>query len=237
MPKKLTHEDYLQKLQEKQIKVIPLELYISSHTNIKHICSCGHIFNSKPLNILKNRLCKKCGIAKRTITHEEYIIKLKEKNIKVYPLEKIKATHRKLLHKCICGNEWECQPRHVLNGITCKKCMKFNIIDIETYRNNPTILYYIKVDNLFKIGLRLIKNNYKDYESEILKGRYGDKKYKNYNIEILQYKVYEDGAEAYLMEQQILDMYDDKKYMYVSENMNNFGGYTELFTEDIKIKL
>ena len=42
MSKYTTNEEYLQKLQDKSIKVIPLENYTSVNVKILHKCTCGN---------------------------------------------------------------------------------------------------------------------------------------------------------------------------------------------------
>jgi hypothetical protein len=55
--KLLTHQDYLNRLAERGIKVIPIETYVSMRTKIKHRCVCGNEWDSKPINVLNGWLC------------------------------------------------------------------------------------------------------------------------------------------------------------------------------------
>lgn len=55
--KKLTHADYLQKLQGKNIKVIPLEKYKGSKFKILHKCECGNEWRIEPRMVLRNVKC------------------------------------------------------------------------------------------------------------------------------------------------------------------------------------
>jgi len=48
----------------------------------------------------------------------------------------------------------------------------------------------------------------------------------------LEYEIYEDGSKAYLKEQEILETFKDKRYL--GDDYLDFGGFTELFYEDIK---
>jgi len=45
--------------------------------------------------------------------------RLKNKNILVYPLEKYTKRDIKILHKCICSNEWLVTPSSVQLGNKC----------------------------------------------------------------------------------------------------------------------
>jgi len=228
---KKTHNVYLKDLKNKNIDVIPLEKYNGIDTKILHKCTCGNEWAVSPNTVLKGY---KCGCKNHlNKTHEEYIKQLLDKKIYTIPLEEYKNNTTKILHRCTCGNEWMATPATVLYGFKCG-CMLNKKISSETYKNRKTILYYIKVNELYKIGISLFER-YNSPESQILKGRYGDKKYKDYNIKILQYKIYDDGSEAFMKEKEILEEYDNKKYMYISDDMNEFGGYTELFKEDLDI--
>lgn len=122
-----------------------------------------------------------------------------------------------MLHKCECGNEWLIKPKTILTGQLCG-CGKLKA-GIEKYRNKETILYYIKVDNKYKIGLKMLEKQYSINEN-IIKRRY--RGYDNKFI-ILQTKTYIDGAEAFLLEQDILKKHNDCRYMYISKDMNDWG--------------
>jgi len=104
---------------------------------------------------------------------------------------------------------------------------------LETYRNDRTILYYIKINNVYKVGI--YKHYLKNTEKNILRRYTSHKLAKNVTIEIIDYKIYEDGYYAALYEQEILRMYKDKKYLgekFITENGKS-GGETECFVEDI----
>ena len=112
------HNLYLKKLQDKNIKIIPLEKYITAKENIKHRCICGNEnWFPKPSKVLRGM---KCGCTKRIKkTHDNYLEDLKSRNIKTEPLENYNGAAIKILHKCICGNEWKVSPNTVLSGQNC----------------------------------------------------------------------------------------------------------------------
>lgn len=66
----------------------------------------------------------------KKLTHNEYLDRLKEKNIiNIFPLEKYVTAHTKILHKCnICGYEWYTKPNNVLSGYGCPCCANNCII-------------------------------------------------------------------------------------------------------------
>lgn len=227
---KITHEKYLSNLLSKGIKIVPLEKYINAKTKILHKCTCGNKWLTTPSNVVKNRGCG-CKPSKTIITHDNYINKLKYKNIKVMPLDKYQGSKVKILHKCTCGNKWMINPNNVLSGQTCGCAYKSNII--ERYKGRKTILYYIKVNDKYKIGITLFDRRYSTVESNIIGKRFAnDIKNNNVIIKILKTKVFNNGLEAYVTEQLILEKYKEYKN---NSDMQWFGGYTELFEKDINV--
>jgi hypothetical protein len=118
--RKRTHEEYLKKLEEKNIKIKPLEKYVTSRIEILHECFCGEKWYVKPNNIVTGTT-KSCGCTspKKQLTHKQYLEKLKELNIKVKPLEKYDLTTTKIWHICECGEPWNAEPKAVLKGHLC----------------------------------------------------------------------------------------------------------------------
>lgn len=58
---KLTNDEFLQRLKDKHIDVIPLEEYRYFNTKIKFLCSCGNEWETTPARVLLGNHCKKCG--------------------------------------------------------------------------------------------------------------------------------------------------------------------------------
>jgi len=224
MSRQETHEEYLQKLKDKNIEVIPLELYIKNTHKIKHKCVCGNTWDVTPKMVKKGHQCG-CKVTKPRDTQEKYLNKLKNKNIKVEPIEDYISDKVKIKHRCICGNIWDVKPNAVKNGALCG-CTKLKH-DFLFYKNKKTILYYIKVNNLYKIGITLYRN--KGIEYSIFNRRFGSD-VNNAEIKIIDYKIYDDGSKAFETEQKILSKYKNKQYQGIDILR---GGNTELFTENI----
>jgi len=221
---------YLKKLKEKEIKVIPLEKYIDSQTKILHKCSCGNEWNILPLGVLSGR---KCGCEINPCKPNDwYLNKLKEKGIKVIPVEQYVNTRTKILHKCICNNEWSVSPMSVLNNNKCGCKKRLSYRDESFYKGKETILYYIKLTSkdkvlykvLYKVGVTLFKESIENS----MKLRFN--KELSF-IEIQKTEVFQDGAEAFLLEQKIIN--ENWKYKYEGEKVLKSGN-TELFIEDIR---
>ena len=128
MPRKLTNEEFVAKLQDIQPNIIPLESYVNAYTTIKCMCiKHNELCYSTPKRLLRGHCCcKKCiSEHKRDrllLTHDEFLQKLREKNIDVVPLEQYKGNTTKILFRCSCGDLWETTPERVLLGNHCKKC-------------------------------------------------------------------------------------------------------------------
>lgn len=133
-PKKLfTHEKYLQRLKDKKIKAFPLEIYVDTATKIMHQCECGEPWNAEPKAVLKGHLCGCKKVNNNPMQHEEYLEKLKEKNIRVKPLENYVNKRTKIFHLCICGSKWEVRPDRVMDGTYCGCTMSKEETKIDHY--------------------------------------------------------------------------------------------------------
>jgi len=208
-------------------------IYKGSQSKVKIICEEHGVFEQTPAKHLFGNGCVKCSSPLNCLSFEDFK----------------KLANDKHNHRYTYGDDYKnpssktpiiCEKHGVfmqtagshIRGRGCPKCA--DIIrtnkNVETYRGKPTILYYVKVDDLFKIGVCVINKGYKDIDTNILKGRYSKDIHK-YNIEILRTKIFQDGSEAYILEQRILEEFS--MYRYLGVDMKGFGGYTELFYKDI----
>ena len=123
-----THEQYVKDLAEIDPDIIVLEKYIKSDIKILHRCLIhNEEWYEYPSHILLGEKCPICSKEKRidalTKKHEVYEKELKDKGIKLIPLEKYQKEKIKILHKCsICGFEWKIKPENVLYGKGCPNC-------------------------------------------------------------------------------------------------------------------
>lgn len=162
--RKLTHEEFINRLQQINPDIEVLETYINSKTNIKCRCKvCDHEWTTKPNDLLQGQGCLKCGYKriaqKMTNTHEEFMKKFNKQNKHAQDIEiqgiYINA-HTKMKCRCkIDGYEWEVKPNGLLNGHGCPKCggtvkltheefinrlqqVNSDIEILRTYKNNKT---------------------------------------------------------------------------------------------------
>ena len=157
MGKKLTNEEFLQKIKDLNIKNIkPLEEYKGRHEKIKWKClnlECGHEWYAQPGNIFQGRGCPKCGILKRaksrTFSNEQFLEKFKEtgnKNIKV--LGEYTGTNDEIECECLLN---ETHPHFfktgysLLKGEGCPYCSGAKLTEERKFKNiHPELMKYLK---------------------------------------------------------------------------------------------
>ena len=111
----------------------------------------------------------------------------------------------------------------------CRKLLQ----EDELYKDKPTVLYYIKIGTIYKIGLAMLQKH--KNEERAIEARYrGDIKL-GLEYEIVSHKLYEDGYEALQMERKILQENLNSKYNgdKISSPNTCLIQSTELFLENI----
>lgn len=135
--KKITHKEYIVKVEKMHPNIEVLERYINAHTKILHKCkTCGHEWMSKPSSILVGYGCAKCAKVKK-LTHDEYKKKVEETSSNIEVVEEYINMCTKILHKCkICGHEWNAKPSDIVTGHGCPICSKRAIGNSPEYKNS-----------------------------------------------------------------------------------------------------
>lgn len=143
---KKSNEQFLKELKSICPNVLPLEEYKNAQTKIKCTCTkCGFEWKTKPNWLLSGHGCAKCahksGGEKIRLTNEDFMKKLKEKNIPIVPLEDYELSSKAIRSECkICGYIWKTTPNSILRGIGCPKCNKI----FQTSFPEQAIYYYLK---------------------------------------------------------------------------------------------
>lgn len=71
---RMTHLEYLHRLNNQNIQVTPLEHYVNNVTNILHKCNkCGYEWKVRPANILSGYGCPHCSMSKGEIIISDYL--------------------------------------------------------------------------------------------------------------------------------------------------------------------
>lgn len=165
MPRKLTHEEYVERVKNINSNIEVIGTYINSTLPILHKCKIDdYEWEARPNTILNGGGCPKCGGNVRK-TQEEYIREVLEINPNIEIVGKYIGANSKILHRCKTdGYEWYATPSNILKGIGCPKCsgknkktheeyvtevsdINPNIEVVGKYINNHTnILHRCKID-------------------------------------------------------------------------------------------
>lgn len=112
------------------------------------------------------------------------------------------------------------EPTAHKSGAGCPQCANEKSSFIK-YKNKKTILYYIKINDLYKIGLT---------QSSVIK-RFSKEIKEGVKIEIIKTLVFEDGVEALQLEQKILST--TQHLCVEKEDSPISGGWSEIRRECI----
>lgn len=202
-------------------------VYQGTREKLTIICNdCGYEFEQRPFHHYEGKGCPKCaGNIKKT--NKQYIQECKAKHgIKYdYKLTDYKNSESKVKIICNkCNAIFEQRADTHLEGHGCSECrykdLSYRMNHQDRYKNKKTTLYFIKVENVFKIGITLTNVNNR-FKKDLRKGT---------NIEIINKWVFDDGSKAYQLEQKILKEFNN--YQYFGTNIL-ISGNSELFTHNI----
>jgi len=212
MPKKLTHNDYEDKLLEIESSLYPVEAYINYSTKINHCCIHGHITCIAPNSTLAGTGCSQCSGYKKKTT-ESYIEELIKEAFLMRPTEPYKGSKEYITHKCtICNHVAKRAPYKLLAGDDCKSCTNTPM--------SPAKLYYVRLNNkYYKIGVTQESN---------IKDRFRHDKLEN--LEVIWIKYFDTRIDAEAEERKIL--YINKAHVTKDKPLPT-GGNSEVFDVDI----
>ena len=133
MPKKLTHEEFIEKLKEKSLyyrqnRYDVVGKYNDAHTPIECYCNVHKVTFYPCSNDLYNGSgCRQCGRENTSkqfrMAHEEFMNKLAATKRNICALDQYLGCDTKIKFKCSEGHIWEATPYCVLNlGRGCPYC-------------------------------------------------------------------------------------------------------------------
>lgn len=128
MGRKLTNDEYKDRLNKENPTLILVGDYVDSKTKVSVECTiCGHSFESFPQSLLRGHGCPKCANAnrhsKQVSTHDIFIEKLKNIQPSLRVLGHYYNSKTKLEVECtVCGNTYNASPSNLLKGYSCRKC-------------------------------------------------------------------------------------------------------------------
>lgn len=122
MPKRKSHEEYVQELAKVNPSIEVLGTYINNYTKILHKCKThDYEWYVTPNRILCGVNCPVCS--GKVITHEEYIKRVAEVNPNIEVVGTYVDSKTKILHRCkVDGYEWYAKPNGILMGSGCAMC-------------------------------------------------------------------------------------------------------------------
>lgn len=218
-----SHEQYISEI---KIDAEPIEPYQGVKTYLWHKCSENHKWKSRPDIILAGHGCPECWAASKSLTHEEYLARIKSD---AKPIEKYINSNTKILHECSKGHVWDVQPRSILAGHGCPQCNLVGGYNSTRFAKDrelatsPGILYVIVLVNkatsertCVKIGITRGSSN-----KDVLKRAAGFKGYEP-RIQKLFMATLE---EVYNLEQELHNKFSTHSY----KSEWKFGGSSELF--------
>lgn len=153
MGKKLTNEEFLQKLKDLgRDDIEPLEEYKGSKKKILCKCKVHNIeWKVRPNDLYSGCGCPKCklekiGVVKRK-THEQFLKDMEEKgDPNVIIIGEYEKDNIKIKCKCKkCGHEWESTPSNLLQGQGCPFCANKKVsIENCFATKHPELMKFLK---------------------------------------------------------------------------------------------
>jgi len=178
MSKKMTHENFVQKIKDIHGDNYEIKSNYNGSQNkilINHI-ACNYEWWTYPYYIYKlNNGCPKCNKKIKYSTEEfkEKVKKITNDKIEVLGEYVNNKTKIKLRHK-LCKHEWECTPAQIMNRKSgCPKCSKSN-------KKTRTIIknYHREVEDLTGKEFHLIGEYINNYNNVIIKHELCDYEFK-----------------------------------------------------------
>ncbi len=194
--------------------------YKNAQTKVDVICPIHGIFSCTPHNHINNTSgCPSCSGNRRNNT-EQFTVRAKyiHSNKYDYSLVEYKNNSTKINIICPIHGIFQQTPSGHLKSSGCPECAN-ELTLYSKYKDNKTTLYYIKINNHYKIGLTrtsVIKRFKKEIDSGV-------------QIEIIKQIEFEDGWEAFLLEQKVLN--ETKHLKILKDESPIKGGWTEIRKE------
>ena len=125
---KITHNQFVERLNKLQPNIIPLTEYINTDTKVTIKCKvCGYIWSTHPYHLTaKSRShrtgCPKCSKKLRR-THDDFVAEIASLSPTIKILGTFSCVKNPILVQCgECNKIWQPRPRDLLKGCGCKSC-------------------------------------------------------------------------------------------------------------------
>ena len=123
-----TSEQFIEEARQANDRVEVLGKYINDSTPITCKCVfCGHVWDSRPRNILKGNACPKCKGKRISETKRKTTEQFKEELLSISPnievIGEYTGANNHIMCKCReCGKTWEPQASNLMQGKRCPYC-------------------------------------------------------------------------------------------------------------------
>ena len=157
MPKKITHEEFIEKIKVKNPNIEILEEYVNAHTKIECRCKvCSHKWKVCPNNLLNKKGCPECAKNNKSITKRkkmnDFINEIKNVNPNIEILGNYITNHTKIKCKCkIDGYIWYPYPSSLLRGHGCPRCANILLSKNKTKTHKSFLLELSKINSEINI--------------------------------------------------------------------------------------
>ena len=155
---RFSNEIFLQKLNNKNKYIRPLEEYTGMNNKMNYECLIdGYKWNALPSSVLQGHGCPRCATTERYTT-EIYTSKVHKINANIIILGEYTKSNERIKCQCkICNYIWNPIASSLLQGFGCPKCNK-GMRTTKQYKNdlkikNPTI---ICIDDFIDISTKIL---------------------------------------------------------------------------------
>lgn len=172
MPRKKTHEEYVQQVHQKAPHIQVRGKYDGNRTPIEHYCLKHNIaWDAVPFSILQhptgcpecvNEIMNKHYEGKRK-TDEQFRQEVNDLGIGIKPMSEYKGTHTKMPFECAKGHLWYSTPHDVLDGYGCPYCAGNAVLKgyNDLWTTNPDMAKMLKDPNL---GYEISRSSHRKVE-------------------------------------------------------------------------
>ena len=124
--RRLTHEQFIERLSISNPDITAIGKYVNMHTKIECVCPVGHHWFPIAQDVIRGEGCPQCGlisrVAKRTKTHEQFVEEVYNVNPDITVVGTYKNSYTKIEFRCKEGHQWITTPDSVLSGCNCLTC-------------------------------------------------------------------------------------------------------------------
>ena len=147
MPKKITHEEFVNKIKERNKRNITiLGEYQGTNKKIKVICNnCGDVWDAWPSDLLSNHGCMRCGKKragmKLALSHDEFLSRIQECSPNVTVISRYVNFYTDVTVKYDCNHILDVDPKILLRGNGCPYCSGHRVLVgfNDVWTTNPEI--------------------------------------------------------------------------------------------------